>query len=197
MKRGLKTLAAALAVMTILTVPAYATAASGDAYKVADPAASTTINWSADKHSFTLSYTAATNDAQYLLLVVKTDSSGSYTIDQSSILYIDQQKAENSAVTFTVYPSEIANSVILLSSSADSSSPITLGKIAVGTSGDVDSSGAVDIFDVVTLARYVNGKQVTAYWTASAADLDNSGAINNSDVVNLAKNVAKTANTNG
>jgi hypothetical protein len=191
MKRGLRTLAAALAVLTILTVPAQAANASGDAYKVSDTAASTSITWASDKHSFSLSYSAATADAQYLLLVVKADADGTYTISKDSILYIDQQKADSSTVTFsTVYPSEIANSVILLSSSVQSGAPVKLGAITVGAAGDVDSSGKVDIFDVVTLARKIANKTVTAYWTESAADVEKDGSLTTADLTKLAQAVA-------
>jgi hypothetical protein len=90
-----------------------------------------------------------------------------------------------------VYPSKVTNSVVLLSGTG-LSQPMTLAKISVPyTLGDVDNSGTVDVFDVITLARYVSGKTVTKNWMEEAADVNNDGSVNGADLTLLAQYVAK------
>jgi hypothetical protein len=194
MKRGIKTLAAALAIMTILTVPAFASNPSGYAFAVtAESGYTASFNDTNNKTQLTVKATGLTAGSQYLILVLKGDATSP---TESNILYIDQAAADSSGtVTFDkVYPSTICYSKIYLAGDKGLTAVAAIASTAEKNSGDVDSSGQVDSFDVVTLARKVGKKTVTSYWTESAADVNRDGTIDSKDLVKVAQAVAKNAN---
>jgi hypothetical protein len=193
MKRGIKLMAAALAAVVLLSSTVFAV--GGQSPEITEQAAGAAVAFvESGYQKLSVSYTNATANGQYLLMVVTADKNGNAkTISADNILYIDQAQADNSGkVTFSaVYPSQVTNSVVLLSGTG-LSGPTALAKISLPfTLGDVDGSGTVDVFDVITLARKLSGKTVTSNWTEEAADVNGDGTVNGTDLTLLAQYVAK------
>jgi hypothetical protein len=193
MKRGIKLVAAALAVVVLLSSTVFAV--GGQNPTITDQVTGAAVAFVENGYQkLSVSYTNAAANGLYLVMVVAADENGNAnTISADNILYIDQAQADASGkVTFsTVYPSQVTNSVVLLSGTG-LSKPMTLAKISVPfTLGDVDGSGTVDVFDVITLARYVSGKTVTQAWSEEAADVNGDGTVNGNDLTLLAQYVAK------
>jgi hypothetical protein len=148
----------------------------------------------------TVTYTASTlvEGNQYLLLVIKgTDENPDITA--SSILYIDQAAAvagkDKASVTFTVYPSSIQDSVILIAGAGKDGTSIGPLKAAIIEAkyilGDVDGSGSVDIGDATALLRYIAGSDTADKINAQAADVDSSGNIDVGDATKLLRVLAE------
>lgn len=193
MKRGIKLMAAALAAMALLSSSVFA--AGGKNPTITGQVTGAAVTFIENGYQkLSVSYANATANGQYLVMVVSADENGNAkTISVDNILYIDQAQADASGtVTFpAVYPSRVTNSVVLLSGTG-LSRPMTLAKISIPfTLGDVDNSGTIDVFDVITLARYVSGKTVTQNWTKDAADVNGDGTVDGIDLTMLAQYVAK------
>jgi len=89
----------------------------------------TEFTMDASGEKFEVSYTGATS-GQYLILMVKgTKVAGSdkldYTINDDSIMYVNQDAATSDGVSFTVYPKEMTNAKIMLGGGAGK--PVDLG----------------------------------------------------------------------
>ena len=64
---------------------------------------------------FNVSYSKATANQQYLILMVDmTDDQGNYEIAEKAIQYVNQDAAAGNTVSFTVYPKSMSKSVVLL-----------------------------------------------------------------------------------
>lgn len=79
-----------------------------------------------DGEKFEVSYTGATS-GQYLILMVAEGTDGAYTITDDSIMYVNQDAATSSGVSFTVYPKEMTNAKIMLG--GGTSGPVVLGEL--------------------------------------------------------------------
>lgn len=89
-----------------------------------DVADGATFTLDASGEKFEVSYTGATS-GQYLILMVAKDTAGEYTINDESIMYVNQDAAGESGVAFTVYPTKMVSAKIMLG--GGSGSPVTLG----------------------------------------------------------------------
>lgn len=121
----------------------------------------------------------------YLVMMVSSDAQGNYgAITKDNLTYIDQVTADESkSISFTVYPSTLTTSVILITSAEGTlKAAIVEAKYILG---DVDGSGAVNSGDVTYLLQYLAGYDVSSKFVAAAADIDKSGAVNSGDVTKL------------
>lgn len=121
----------------------------------------------------------------YLVMMVSSDAQGNYgAITKDNLTYIDQVTADESkSISFTVYPSKLTTSVILITSAEGTlKAAIVEAKYILG---DVDGSGEVDVGDVTALLRYVVGLSTASDITEPAADVDGSGEVDVGDVTKL------------
>lgn len=121
----------------------------------------------------------------YLVMMVSSDAQGNYgAITKDNLTYIDQVTADESkSIRFTVYPSKLTTSVILITSAEGTlKAAIVEAKYILG---DVDGSGAVNSGDVTYLLQYLAGYDVSSKFVAAAADVDKSGSVNSGDVTKL------------
>ena len=99
---------------------------------------------------YTASYEKAKAGEQYALLVVKAKDGVYEPINDDNIMYIDQQAAEGTTISFEFIPKSTPDCVVLLGGDfggETSSSPVTLGTL-IGRG--VEVSGTVDIGVSVT-----------------------------------------------
>ena len=195
MKKWMRILTLSLAMTMLLSVTALA---SGENEKatITDKATGATATFDSSnseiiKVTFSSSSLVAGN--QYLILMVK-GSEGSYTIDDKSILYIDQTEAvagvgeENPSVSFQVYPSSIQDSVILIAGVGVNGEAGPLVAAIVDAKyilGDVNNDGAFNIADVTLLLQYLVGIVNSDAINMQAANVDANSAINVSDVTKM------------
>ena len=150
-----------------------------------------------DPTSYKLSYrdTSVKAGEQYLVLMVSvSDASSSklnYTITSDSLIYINQTSSTEGNVTFdTVYPSSVADSVILLTGGS-LTEPKLLAKVdAQGILGDGDESRRVNVGDVTKLLRYIANLENLSDSQLSVADVDRSGSVNVGDATKLLRYIA-------
>ena len=162
----------------------------------------------ANSDKLNVSFTGATNSAYYVVLLVE----GSVLPDDASkIYYINQVTASGTTVDFTVFPKEIdadkpTMTLFITSSTGGTVASVSMGYCAGGTQhwmeggavmyGDVNNDSAVDLGDVMYLARHVAGWTVFGpfnYSTlpnAAAADVTSDGNTDLADVMYLARHVA-------
>lgn len=109
-----------------------------------DTATGATFTMDASGEKFEVSYTGATS-GQYLILMVAKDTDGEYTINDESIMYVNQDAAGESGVAFTVYPTKMVSAKIMLG--GGSGSPVTLGYLEMPapdvTVNIMDTTGSV------------------------------------------------------
>lgn len=123
---------------------------------------------------------------QYLVLMVSTSDINSekpnYNITSDSLIYINQTASTDGKVTFdTVYPSRIADSVILLTGGS-LTEPKLLAKVdAKGLLGDVDYDGKVNVADAQTILRYSVKLKTFTDEQKDLADVDGDGKTNVAD----------------
>ena len=141
----------------------------------------------------TFSSASLTAGQQYLVLMVK-GSEGDYTITDKTILYIDQTAAAadegggNPSVTFSVYPSSIQDSVILIAGVGVNGGAGPLVAAIVDAKyilGDVNNDGTFNIADVTLLLQYLVGIVNSDAINMQAANVDANSAINVSDVTKM------------
>lgn len=105
---------------------------------------------------YTTSYTGVTSGEEYALLVV-AGTPEKYTVNEESIMYIDQKAADGEEITFDFIPRSTPDCVVLLGGSFNGSqSPKVLGTLegqGVAVSGSVTLQGRSDYTGAtVTLA---------------------------------------------
>lgn len=139
-----------------------------------------------DKINVTYTSNSLVSGSYYLVLMVMSDENGNYdAITEESITYIDQVQADESGtIRFTVYPSRLTTSVILITGLSDGllKAAIVEAKYILG---DVDGSGEVNSGDVTALLQYIVGMGASNNFVSAAADVDGSGEINSGDVTKL------------
>lgn len=145
---------------------------------------------------FTLTYTAAADSSNYLVLAL---SGTSAVPTESNIVYIDQTASTSSTVAFTVYPSTLQSgelySVYLSSSAA--SGITTLAKVASFryyvpfTLGDVDDDGSITSDDALSTLKMAVGMDNNGVaWTETqllAADVDRDSQRTSDDALLILK----------
>ena len=128
--------------------------------------------------------------SQYLVLALD-DATGVPTED--NIVYIDQQAADSTGVTFTVYPSSLVSGTtygIYLSGSGGEDG-MALTQVASFqyympyTLGDVDESGRIDINDAMAVINHILFKDVLSGNKLLAADTTGDGSVNINDAMEI------------
>ena len=121
-----------------------------------------------DSDRIEVTYTDATSDEHYGIILV--DGSGLPTKD-TAIYYINQETADSANVAFNVYPklpTESADMTLYISSSEEDFTlvniPLSYAVTTVTeeptpsyTPGDVNDDGTVDVRDVISLRRHIDG----------------------------------------
>lgn len=200
MKKWMRILTLTLAMTMLLSVTALA---SGENEKatITDKATGATATFDSSnseiiKVTFSSSSLVAGN--QYLILMVK-GSEGSYTIDDKSILYIDQTEAvagvgeEDPSVSFQVYPSSIQDSVILIAGVRVNGAAGPLVAAIVDAKyilGDVDGDGKITASDAAVILRTVAGVESLTGSQESAGNVDGDTRITASDAAKILRVVA-------
>lgn len=130
-------------------------------------------------------------DGYYLVLALKNKD----TIDEDSILYIDQVSAADGEVSFKVYPSTMATSTIVITGvKADGTSngkvyvAVINGKYVIG---DSNGDGKFDVMDVTRLLRYLAEFKEDADIVEAASDVDGSPGVTVLDVVKMLRVLAE------
>lgn len=204
MKKWMRILTLTLAMTMLLSVTALA---SGENEKatITDKATGATATFDSSnseiiKVTFSSSSLVAGN--QYLILMVK-GSEGSYTIDDKSILYIDQTEAvagvgeEDPSVSFQVYPSSIQDSVILIAGVGVNGAAGPLVAAIVDAKyilGDVNGDGIVTSADAVMALRAVVGLEVLSEKQMLSANVDGQIAFTSADAVKILRAVVGLEN---
>lgn len=117
---------------------------------------------------------------QYLVLMVKSANGEDYTIDQESILYIDQTASVGNTVSFAVYPSTYTDSVILITGAEDGVLKVAIvdGKYILG---DANGDGRVTTRDIIRIANMIMDDEYS-----SAADANEDGRVTTRDIIRVA-----------
>ena len=130
---------------------------------------------------------------QYVIMMIQTSDDENYTINEDSILYIDQAAAAAASdgkgtVQFSVYPSTLANSVILIAGAKDGLLKVAIveGKYVLG---DVNEDGVVSTLDAVAILRRVAGTYEGKF-NEQAADTNVDGSITTIDAIRILRLIA-------
>lgn len=188
MKKLARGVAAVLTAAMLLSCVAFASGSDKPTVTAKDT--STTVSFTdADCTQLTLTYksNAIVKDGLYLLSVVKDDGSGNYVPTESTILDIRQvQAAEAGTVSFPqIFPTEIANSAIIISGDG-LSEPVIVATIQLPyVLGDVDEDGEITASDAGMILRAVVGIETLSSNQFLAANLDGDEAITASDAGKL------------
>jgi len=189
MKKYLRGLALVLALVLALTLAAFAAEEGGKADIIIKNNNARVTFVDADEEKLTVTYTdteVIEDGAYYMVVMVKGGEDG-YTITKDSVLYIDQVTGDSSgSISFTVYPSHIEDSVILISGAGLSgeSGPLIAAIIdAKFILGDVNGDKYVDTFDaIMILQSRVSLRELTAEQKI-AANVDGDADIDVADAV--------------
>jgi len=154
-----------------------------------------------ESEKYEVTYGKAGLTGMYLVVALSAaeqkDASGTYDVGEpgdGNILYIDQVTAGDadgdgiSDITFTVYASQMTDSVIAIYGVVPGSESKVLHALIVDAAyilGDVNGDGKVNGSDLIRLAQYLVGSNQVS--NESAANTNGDGAINGSDLVRLAK----------
>lgn len=196
MKRILKVFLCVMALTAMMTVSAFAAEASvsstrTDVTITPYTADGVRIELSEDGtyadpayYSLTCTSNLIGTGGQYVVLMVEADLSGdtpAYTITEDSLIYINQTESQEGSVSFDkVYPSRLADSVIILSGEAFTTNPVVVGTVEVaeeGLLGDVDGNGIVDVIDAQLTLRHGIGLVGFSDAQKSLGDVDGNGVI--------------------
>lgn len=125
---------------------------------------------------------------QYVVLMVEADLSGdtpAYTITEDSLIYINQTESQEGSVSFDkVYPSRLADSVIILSGEAFTTNPVVVGTVEVaeeGLLGDVNNDERITSADAQQILRYSAHLIEFDSIQMQRADVSNDGRITSND----------------
>lgn len=206
MKKCLRILAMSLAVVMLMsmTVLAANTETENNMATITGIATDATVKFATlndgeEKINVTYTSSSLTEGSYYLILMVKGSGSG-YTIDENSILYIDQTAAVadegggNPSVKFSVYPSSIQDSVILIAGVGVNGEAGPLVAAIVDAKyilGDVNKDGVVNSKDAVLFNQYLAKIANMDSTALAAADINKDGVVNSKDIVIMNQFLAK------
>ena len=145
-----------------------------------------------DPTSYDLTYssTSIKSGEQYLVLMVATNDVSStspvYTITADNLIYINQTSSTSGSVTFkNVYPSAVADSVILLTGGS-LTAPKMLAKIdAQGILGDVNYDNKVTVGDASDVLGNIVGKVKFDATQSAMADVNHDGKVTVGDASDI------------
>ena len=133
---------------------------------------------------FEVSYTGATS-GQYLILMVAEGADGNYTINDDSIMYVNQDAGSEDGVSFTVYPTRMVNAKIMLG--GGTGSPVTLGylktpapNVTVNVVGSSNTAETIVSADGKTL-NVENDQACVVYYTTADGEVERLTAVANPD----------------
>lgn len=203
MKRTLRILLIAAAIMCLLCVSAFAADAklTGNgitdvvhysAYSEADGSSTKAVQdgeYFKDTVAMGFTYTDAAANGKFAFLVVSTaaDASG---INENNILYVNQYVFENGKIAPVIYPKSIAGASVYVSYSG-SEGLKKIGEIGTAyTLGDVDNNGKINVIDLGMVAQYIAEMRDLNGTQFAAADVSPSyGAVNVADLSKIARMV--------
>lgn len=200
MKRILKVFLCVMALTAMMTVSAFAAEASvsstrTDVTITPYTADGVRIELSEDGtyadpayYSLTCTSNLIGTGGQYVVLMVEADLSGdtpAYTITEDSLIYINQTESQEGSVSFDkVYPSRLADSVIILSGEAFTTNPVVVGTVEVteeGLLGDVNNDERITSADAQQILRYSAHLIEFDSIQMQRADVSNDGRITSND----------------
>lgn len=126
------------------------------------------------------------SDNYYLVLVIKSADGENYEITEDNILYIDQIAAANGVVEFSVYPSAMKDSIILITGVTEAGTAgqvkaaIIKGKYVLG---DVNDDGYINADDALLILRHAAGYITLTDNEVLAANAQNDAYINADDAL--------------
>lgn len=188
MKKTMRMLALILAMLSMLSVAAFAAEVDNGKATIT-PMANTEVTLdSTNSEKILVTYTnaAVKKDSYYLILMLAGDGT---TIDKNTILYIDQVTAvENGKLSFSVYPSTFKDGVIMVV--AEGVTPDT-GLAGIKAAiidvkyimGDVNGDGVINSKDAVIFNQHLAGIEMMDSSVLDAADINKDNAINSKDIV--------------
>ena len=189
MKRLVRVLFLAGMLMALLCVTAMAANEKEGIFaeKPAEGSSATLSNVNKDDLTVTV---PAQSSAQYLVLVL---SDGSKSPTASNIVYIDQAGANESSVSFHVYPSQLANDTtyhIYITSDKDSNyngltEVATFQYYQSYTLGDVDNNGNINSVDALMTLQYGAELIELTETQKLAANVQKDGYINSVDALKI------------
>jgi len=177
-------------------------AAEGTAAITAQAATIKTVSYS-DYYpgavKFDLTVTGLTANSQYLLLVM---SGASGTPTSSNIVYIDQTSDSSGSVSFSAYPSSLADGayrVYLVGSDrafTEASPLATFSYYAPYVLGDVNEDGRIDTSDALLVLQHIVKNVTLTGNKFSAADVAaTKGVIDTSDALRILQYIVKNIST--
>ena len=196
MKKTARMFALLLALSLLLSMTALAatyTENSAKSASVASLADGCKVSFKTDD-ILTLTYTNSAiqkGDQMVVLMLASSDpENGSYSVTESSVLYIMQTvAAEAGSVTFdNIYPSQMANAAIVISSN-NKEVPVVRAAAVKGAYklGDVDGDNKITTVDSLKVLRYIVDKNQYPLTGTSllAADTDKDGKITTVDSLKI------------
>ena len=153
----------------------------------------------ADAVKIKVTYTGTvTANAQYLFVAQNAETTAPTS---QTIVYIDQNAAQDGTITFIAYPSELTSGktyhVYLASSDTANGAITTLTEIAeysyyaAYTPGDVDESGGININDAMAVINHIAKKAALSGNSLLAADVNSDDSVNINDVMEIINYIAK------
>jgi len=194
MKKTMRMLALVLAMLSMLSVAAFAAGPTdnGKATIESKLGADGTVTFDeSNDEKINVTYTNASQIVEgkyYLVLMVAGDGK---TIDKNTILYIDQVTAgAGGTLTFDVYPSSLKKGVIMIV--AENIEPTEAGLAGLKAAiidvkyilGDANDDGVVNVIDLTRIAQYLVGKSAA---NIEASDTNQDGKVDIIDLTRLAQ----------
>ena len=201
MKKTVRISALLLALSLLLSMSALAAAYTENPSKsasVAPLADGCTVSFKNDNVQ-TLTYTNSAiqkGDQMVVLMLACSDpENGSYSVTESSVLYIMQTvAAADGSVTFdNIYPSQMANAAIVISSNNKNVPVVRAAAVkAAYKLGDVNGDGNISVADAALITKNLaNAKAYPLSGTNfMAADVNSDGQITLADATSLVKYIA-------
>lgn len=179
MKRIFRIVALVLALVLLLSISVFA----------ADPTVtpkkeSVTAAFNEAKDQITVTVSGLTEEKQYAVIMVKGTET-SYTVDETSIRYIDQKAADaEGKISFTVYPSKMENGVILVTGE-DIAVPVAAIVDGMIRLGDVNEDGKINQVDALQVLRHFAKLSKLDDNQAKAGDVNEDGKLNQVDALQI------------
>lgn len=152
--------------------------------------------WYKDSNRLVVSYTDATKDGYYGVILVEGSE---LPTKDSEIYYIDQLTAESSTVDFNVYPilpTETTELSLYISSNVQGFDlvkvPLNYVKdLAMYTLGDINGDGSINSIDALAALKISAKLHEATESEFGAADVTRDGSVNSIDALTILKYAAK------